>query len=270
MHLDINIVSPPPFYFSLVNPMNFLNLSSSTYTLVRGMSALYQSPMMNIPIHRGKIYTVGPVPKKPKLSRAMGSLHLKVNMLPLVLGLFEELEEDNQSGVGMRCKAERMDIDMKFVQNVVKSKKAQSESPEQEIQHMATRWSLEASEISFSELEGRAISFGNALQKLKEKSPSLASDLDSLGGSSDEDELSFFLEEGLHEWVVEEDLRYLDSVSQIKMIPFLWSPKMTISKRRDEDTNFSLEKSVRSETGIYPIFSIIIRLMSDFFLTKNY
>lgn len=167
MHLDIKIVSPHSFYSSLTHPINSLSLNPSSLRRVSLVTQIYQSPLTNIPIQRGRLFIDGIPSEKPKLSRALGSLRIKVKMLPLVLGLLHDLEEDNFSGVGFRCRAEKMTVDTKFVQHLVNKKEAEERKPKSdealppdqieehqaEVVRSAMKWSLESSHYGFTELE---------------------------------------------------------------------------------------------------------------------
>lgn len=104
---------------------------------------------------------------------------------------------------------------------------------------------MEASEIGFLELEGRAISYGNAFDVL------------CTGDSDDEpspdithpvfDSVAFdeFKEDDLNEWILDEDYQCVDDISKMRMTPFIWSPKITYFKRTEGDRYF-VEDKMRS------------------------
>ncbi|KAJ3225410.1 hypothetical protein HK099_006868 [Clydaea vesicula] len=66
MKIVVNILSPHPFYSSLTNPINSLCLDPASIDRVRLISNLYQSPLSNLPVHRGPLFMAGPIPTKPK------------------------------------------------------------------------------------------------------------------------------------------------------------------------------------------------------------
>ena len=244
MHVLIDILSPHPFYSSLTYPINSLCLNTESIERVRLVNKLYESPVVSLPIHRGKLYNFGALVIKPKLLKSIGSVHLKVNMMPLVLGLLNEMEDDSTSGVGVRCRAERMDIDVRFVQRLVKKKKVDVGEISQ-IKRTLTKWHLAESEIGFSELEGRTISFGNLGHLLDEDDVSARKKTtkapDPINEDNEENEA-----DDRKEWILDEDCQYLEDTSKMRMVPFIWSPKITYFKRTDAD-EFSIEDKMKSE-----------------------
>jgi hypothetical protein len=241
MRLSIDIVSPTPFYSSLTHPVNSLCVNPASIDRVRLVSSLYQSPITNLPVHRGPLFS-SVVVKKPKLMKSIGSLHLKVKMSPLVLGLMHEMEEDEQSGVGVRAKAHDMSIDLMLGQHLVRQINEELGGV-QRVKRTLTKWKLETTEVGFTELEGRTVSFGNAYTILCDGTEGLMPNpLLDMALCADNDER----EEDLNEWILDEDFQYVDDPSLLRMTPFIWSPKITYFKRTEGDTG-QVEDKMKSE-----------------------
>ncbi|KAJ3089994.1 hypothetical protein HK102_004954 [Quaeritorhiza haematococci] len=281
MHLSVKVTSPRPFYSSLAPPINCLSLNPICIERFRVLPYIYNSPLTNVPIHRGEIFNHGaPVIPKPKLSRAMGSVHLKVCMYPLVLGFMHELE-DHKGGVGIRCRAEKWDVDMSFVQRFCRRKMSSDSSAGPSVKRIATKWTLDASEMVFTELEARAISFGvnpdDPYIKAETQHPHNSPVVDPTspisptsmssgggrysegfpeseigedeahdgGGDLDDDDYD---PEETREWILDEDRNYVKDVSMLNMTPFIWSPKI-IYFRRNDGGDF-VNDSARSQRDI--------------------
>jgi hypothetical protein len=244
MRIAIDIVSPTPFYSSLTHPVNSLCVNPASLDRVRYVSSLYQSPITNLPVHRGPIFSSMLVIKKPKLMKSIGSLHLKVKMSPLVLGLMHEMEENEQSGVGVRAKAQNMDIDLMMGQHLVRQINEELGGV-QRIKRTLTQWKLETSEVGFTELEGRAVSFGDAHNILCKDEGVEPNDMLDMAGEDLEER-----EEDLNEWLLDEDFQYVDDASKLRMTGFIWSPKITYFKRTEGDT-YQIEDKMKSEGYIF-------------------
>ncbi|KAI9362419.1 golgi-body localization protein domain-containing protein [Zopfochytrium polystomum] len=198
LHFLIDVQSPREFFSSLSQPINYLSLTNTSLRALLSVIPLYQSPLISIPIHQGKIFTPKGTIFKPKLGRAIGSAHVTGILHPLVVSFMCESEE---VCVGLRCRAEKMEVDMLLEQKPLRVRTDL-------IRAKTTKWTLRASEIIFTELEGRVVQpLGNA----------------NIEESMDDNE-----EGDIHrEWFLTEDRLYSDKFT-MRMIPFIWTPKASL------------------------------------------
>ncbi|KND00922.1 uncharacterized protein SPPG_04022 [Spizellomyces punctatus DAOM BR117] len=218
IHVTLKIESPRPFYSGLAEPMNCLNLSVHTLERFFMVTQVYQSVLTSLPIRRGKIFQegTGPAPSKQKLGRVISTLQLVTTMYPLLLGFVAEVEEGN-GAIGLRCRAEKMGVDMTWIQHLIKQRR-----PKEELltRKSTIKWNLSASEMGFTEIEVRVISLGQGMEGDAEKgTPDTSHDANDT-----------------REWLFTQDYRYCDSAENVKMIPFAWSPRIIYFRRSDQTT----------------------------------
>ncbi|KAJ3025006.1 hypothetical protein HK097_006772, partial [Rhizophlyctis rosea] len=164
MHITLAITSPRSFFSGLTEPMNSLNLSTSTVDRFNRFFQVYQSALTNVPIRRGKVFQKAlPQAQKPKLGRAIGTARIVTSMYPLVLGYITELETGG-GGVGLRARAEKMDIDMTFVQRIFNFKGSGEEKEAQMKRKSVSKWNLTAAGTEVTDVELRTVVFGKGVE----------------------------------------------------------------------------------------------------------
>jgi RNA pol II promoter Fmp27 protein domain len=172
------------------------------------MIPIYQSPQSSVPCRKGTLYSPDTLLPKPKLARYIGSTQLLVNISPLLASVMHSVE-DARTSVGVRLKAERMTMDMYFEQLPFTVKKAVENAPD--MIGSATRWSLEASEIQFAQLEARAVTILSCTLKHPDLSKMDMDDIET--------------------WIMSAD-KGVKSCSFI-MYPFIWAPHFIYFKRTE-------------------------------------
>ncbi|KAJ3115920.1 hypothetical protein HDU96_010866 [Phlyctochytrium bullatum] len=132
------------------------------------------------------------------------SIKIQVTMFPLILSFFNEYP-DGSGGVGLRTRAEKMEVILCVRQNQGQFKTVSSSFTGKS---KPTRWLLETSEIELSEAEGRVFHFGTDVPE----------------------ERSAPVEE-LRKWLLDIDFDYIEDLRTILFEPFVWSPKIVYYKR---------------------------------------
>ncbi|KAJ3358796.1 hypothetical protein HDU91_005109, partial [Kappamyces sp. JEL0680] len=198
IYVTMQIDSPRNYYSSLAIPQNCLFLSSETMIGVEKMIAVYQSLLTNVPVRRGNLFNMATVLNKPKLGRAVTSVHLKTVFRPLMFSFTLDCE-NGVDIVGIRLKAEQTMIDAVLRQYDVKlvSQSLLDRKP-------VTKWIREQFAVSFLEIEGRVLSYcrpGTGLFV-----PSHQSSSDMMG------------------WVFKED--NFKDLARVSLLPCIWAPKV--------------------------------------------
>ncbi|KAJ3126644.1 hypothetical protein HK098_007321 [Nowakowskiella sp. JEL0407] len=318
IHLDIKIHSPGSnFSFSTSSPMNYLIITPDSLERLRKLFALIQSPLTALVTRRGKLFLppppltsmsslasfrsssvsiTGSTIRKPKLSRMIGSIRLRVAMYPLVLGFVHELDalltENKQAALGVRLRAEQMDVDLLLKQRSVQDMMVELGFTEFTGAHhyaaalasvinvprSAKRWKLVESRIEIAELELRTVTFGNAGADVEasesfssgRRGNNLSEDVDADGNDLDDDEQTIEEELVTKEWIMDEDFLYVqDPRTEMKMIPFAWAPRAIYFKRRQEDT--WTEDLQRSDQDIFGVqISLFRRRLNEILSSINY
>ncbi|KAI8909298.1 golgi-body localization protein domain-containing protein [Powellomyces hirtus] len=253
IHVTINIESPRPFYASLPEPLNSLSLTMETLSRFFTFTQVYQSPLTSLPIRRGKLFQeAGPGPSKQKLGRVISSIRLITCIYPLLAGFVAEPRERNW-GVGMRIRAEQMNMDMTLVQRVIRQRRPKEELLKRK---SATKWLLSTSEIELKEVEARAIAYGNIDEAKRENegnaAAAAAKDQDGAGpghGHPTADDLED------HDWYFASD--YSRSTEEgaecnINMVPFAWAPRIIYFKRNEVNTSLAHD-NIRARRDIYSV-----------------
>ncbi|KAI8850691.1 RNA pol II promoter Fmp27 protein domain-containing protein [Chytridium lagenaria] len=178
--ISINIQSPRPFFSSLTNPMNAVCLSGNSLRRLQILTSIYQSPLTVIPIQRGRLFGF----------------------------------PEGDGAVGVRCRAEKMDLQVCVKQNQAQSK-AKGEPK-------SNRWLLESSEVELSEVEGRVISFQTDVSETVDRKA--------------------LTQDEIREWLLDVDYEYIEDLRSLTLEPCVWSPKIMYYKR-DSVTKKSLIRS---------------------------
>ncbi|KAJ3292269.1 hypothetical protein HK104_005429 [Borealophlyctis nickersoniae] len=261
-----------------VEPLNSLTLSPQLLSHLHRFLQTYQSPLTNVPVRRGSVFatyyshrapSAAVEAGKPKLGRCIGSIRLVCSMYPLVLGYTTELEMGG-GGVGVRGRAEKMDVDMTFVQRSVKGpgdaehsrsrassagvggSDATTKGSKAEKRKPTTKWNLTASEIEVTDIEARTVAYGRGIVYLSSHPPSSASfssftGFDDLVDATDMCDLS-----SDRDWILDSDYTCVEDVRHIRMVPFGWSPKVIYYKHGgDAEGEGEWEGRGRSEKDIY-------------------
>ncbi|KAI9017507.1 golgi-body localization protein domain-containing protein [Gaertneriomyces semiglobifer] len=234
MRVAINIESPRPFYTGLVEPLNFLGVSLQALERLFNLVQIYQSVLTSLPVRRGALFQeAGPPVSKQKLGRVVSSIRLISCMHNLALGFTTDLEEA-QGGVGLRCRARRMDVDITLVQRLLRRR------PTEDLltRKSAVKWNLNSSEIEFTDIEAKAVSWGQATPWDQHTNPS--SETSSFSDAEDDSEWMF---------IHDEQRAHLEDY---RIIPFAWAPKIIYHKRNDSASPSSQEAK-RSPKGIYEV-----------------
>lgn len=179
---------------------NYINLTPQILNVFSSMIPQYQNPLSSIPIRSGKLFNK--IESNPKLSRYFKQVHLKIDIEPLLAGLTYYM--DHSSGVGLRIKAEHMFLDMMFEQKLFNKKRDELA----QVQRVATKWSLESSEINFTDMEARSVTIDNDMEV--------------------EPKLNDF-----KSWIMQCDVGRIKKVGNFSMNPFAWTPKFIYFKRTD-------------------------------------
>ncbi|KAJ3023706.1 hypothetical protein HKX48_001596 [Thoreauomyces humboldtii] len=238
IHVTIKIESPRPFYASLPEPINSLSLTMETLARFFTFTQVYQSVLTSLPIRRGKLFNEnGPGPSKQKLGRVIGSIRLITSIYPLLSGFAAEPREQN-FGVGLRCRAEQMKVDMTFVQRLIRQRR-----PKEELlrRKSTVKWILSASEIELTEVEARAVAFGDIEEAQAEETQTGPE----VVGTADES-----MEDV--DWYLPADYVRDDGNCQIRMVPFAWAPRIIYFKRNDATTT-QAHDILRAKRDIYSI-----------------
>ncbi|KAJ3185044.1 hypothetical protein HDU87_002610 [Geranomyces variabilis] len=239
IHVTINIESPRPFYASLPEPLNALSLTMETLSRFFTFTQVYQSVLTSLPIRRGKLFQeAGPGPSKQKLGRVIGTIRLITCIYPLLAGFVAEPRERDW-GVGFRCRAEQMNVDMTLVQRVIRQRRPKEELLKRK---SATKWLLSTSEIELIEVEARAVASGS-IEDAKKDLAMDGSASPAGEGDSDSDD---------HDWYFASDYARNGGEYDIKMVPFAWAPRIIYFKRNDANTS-SAHDSMRARRDIYSI-----------------
>ncbi|KAI9204045.1 golgi-body localization protein domain-containing protein [Polychytrium aggregatum] len=239
LQITINIQSPRPLYYSINTPLNGLYLNPEILFRLKKLSEVYQSPLTNLPIRSGSLWSkVSLQPRKPKFSRAIGSVRIAATLHPLVASLINQTE-DAKGGVGIRCRTAEMAVDMTLYQQFV----TQRSRDDLRIRKDVSKWKLEDSEIIFTDFEARTLSFGSCVGDLENEGlPSAPSQTNcNFNNNMDAD-----MDESL-EWSMKEDLIYVDRIEDITMNSFLWTPKLFYYRRSKKKRHIAKRDKVLPE-----------------------
>ncbi|KAI8807606.1 golgi-body localization protein domain-containing protein [Cladochytrium replicatum] len=236
IHIDAQILSSQLDDYR-TNPFtSSLFLTPDSLDRFRRITPLFQSPLTALPIRHGKLFINEPIlHKKPKLSRSIGYLKFKFQVQPLLLGLIHELEEGD-GGVGIRCRADKIDASLLLTQRTVQSImldygfKEFGLNPDLaldvSIPRSTKRWRFESSKILFSQVEARTVTFGAANRLIEVDSY----DQD-VGSNVDHVNLAEEFEQTKQIWTTSDDYKWVSSpLYELLMIPFCWSPHIVYTK----------------------------------------
>ncbi|KAJ3150997.1 hypothetical protein HDU86_006253 [Geranomyces michiganensis] len=238
IHVTINIESPRPFYASLPEPLNALSLTMETLSRFFTFTQVYQSVLTSLPIRRGKLFQeAGPGPSKQKLGRVIGTIRLITCIYPLLAGFVAEPRERDW-GVGFRCRAEQMNVDMTLVQRLIRQRRPKEELLKRK---PATKWLLSTSEIELIEVEARAVASGCIDDAKKDLAMEGSTPADGEADDSD-----------YHDWFFASDYIRSDGGFEIKMVPFAWAPRIIYFKRNEANTSLAHDM-MRARRDIYSI-----------------
>jgi hypothetical protein len=220
LHMEVVIKSPITLYHSLTEPANYVHLSSDIFNLISQIIALYQSPLGIVPIRRGKLHLADDMDPKPKLSRCIGQIHIVLDAMPLIISYTQELDDANGE-LGLRGRAELMQLDLVLVQKLQKTMNRSADAAEKEnyIHRVVRRWTLEQAEVKLTEVEMRVVKF----------SPE----------STLRPTISI---EDFENWKLASDFDKCKCWKRFEMIPFMWAPKF-VYYRRDDQEVMDLNKS---------------------------
>ncbi|KAJ1565886.1 hypothetical protein HK096_007815, partial [Nowakowskiella sp. JEL0078] len=281
IHIDIDVNSPGQnLTVSTSSPMNYLVVTPDSLDRVRKIFGLIQSPVTGMITRRGKLFqpqgiqsarnsrvslmpskssssfSISGAARKPKLSRMIGSLRLKVSMYPLLLGFLHEIENQDMnitltSGLGVRLRAEKMIVDLFLKQRSVQDMIVElgftdftttdhhSLASEIHIPRSTRRWRLIETRIDVSDSELRTVTFGDAgvfhsdeNEEINGRRPRSSED-DENEDEENEDNENIVSKE----WIIEEDYLYVNNPgTELKMNSFLWAPRGIYFKRKGGDT----------------------------------
>lgn len=227
IHVTFDITSPMQFYSGLSIPLNSLNLTLETLNQLSSFAQVYQSVLTNQMVRMGKLFSmVTSNHQKPKLSLLINSIRLKASAYPVLFSLLAQTE-DITGVVGARIRADEMNIDLRLIQRMIlKNTSNQSKTKS------TSKWNLQESELDFEVLEMCTISSGFE------------------GG--DFDETILMNDDTQASWFTDEDFYLAPNLSDIKIYPFITSPKLTYY-RRDQDLERAADQGNRKNIGTFLI-----------------
>ena len=226
IHITFEITSPKKFYSGLSIPINSLYLTLETINRLSSFAQVYQSVLTNQQVRTGSLFsTVMTKFQKPKLSLLINSIRLRASAYPLLFSLLAQTE-DIAGFVGARIRADEMNLDLRLIQRMIlKNTSNQSKTKS------ASKWNLQESELDFEILEMCTISSGFDDGVFEE--PFIKADNDDTHTS----------------WFTDEDFYLTPNLSDIRICPFISSPKLTYY-RRSQDPKNAAEQENRKSIGI--------------------
>jgi hypothetical protein len=218
--MEIVIKSPVNLYHCLTEPANYIHLSSDIFNLIGQVIALYQSPLGNVPVRRGKLFLADTVDTKPKFGRSIGQIQIVLDAMPLIISYTQELD-DALGELGLRGRAEMMQLDLVLVQKLQKTMNRSADAAEKEssIHRVVRRWTLEQAEVKLTEVEVRVVKF-----------------------SPESNPRARIPKEDFENWKMSSDFEKMNVWKRFEMIPFMWAPKF-VYYRRDDQEVVDLNKS---------------------------
>ncbi len=231
IHVTFDITSPMHFYSGLSIPLNSLTLTLETLNQLSSFAQVYQSVLTNLQVRTGRLFSaIMSHHKKPKLSLLINSIRLVATAYPVLFSLIAQTE-DISGFVGARIRADGMKIDLRLIQRMIlqnTSNQAKTKS--------ASKWNLQESELDFEVLEMCTLSSGF--------------DGDVF------DETFFKSDDNQTSWFTDEDFYLTQNLSDIKVYPFITSPKLTYY-RRDQDPERAADQECRKNMGTFFIFYFV-------------
>jgi hypothetical protein len=217
-HISMDIQSPRNYYSSLAVPRNCFYFNSETLDGIEKIFMIYQSLLTSVPIRRGNLFNSNTVLNKPKLGRVIASVALKTSFSPLMLSFILDCEDGFES-VGLRLCATQMTFEAVFRQYSVKliAESLLERKP-------VTKWIRESNRISFTDIEGKVLSYCGP-----------DSDLYIQHNPSD-------INADLGSWIFKEDS--FEDLSCVSLLSCVWAPRLDIialetSKQTPETEEFA-------------------------------
>ncbi|KAJ1549214.1 hypothetical protein HK405_007709, partial [Cladochytrium tenue] len=231
IHITVNVQSPRHDFSSPTQPNNYISFTNKSIRSILAFIPIYQSPLISIPIHQGRIFNPkGPLTIRPKLGRTIRSTHITGTLHPLVASMMSEAED---ACAGVRCRAERLDVDVLLEQRPL-------HVSHDIIRAKTTEWTLQASSAVFTQLEGRIVlPFG---------SPASGAVADT---DVDEEFAELKRDDERREWSLPEDTVYADG-DLVRTIPFAWTPKFIYFKRNQDAKKADMDKRT-AENDVFDV-----------------
>ncbi|KAI8818444.1 golgi-body localization protein domain-containing protein [Fimicolochytrium jonesii] len=238
INITVRLESPKPFYAGLSEPSNSVHLTLNTMSRFFTFLQVYQSVLTSLPVRKGKLFQEdGPGPSKQKLGRTIGSIRIQTSLHPLLLGFVAEAQ-DKSLGVGLRCRAAQVVMDMTLLQRVIQQRRPKEELLKRK---PTSKWILRDSELELTDVEARALAFGDfseARPATLEK-PLSVDELDQPGASDDKD------------WIFPRDALRKKRPT-LNLVPFAWTPKIIYTKSNDTKVS-GAQDSTRSKKDIFEV-----------------
>lgn len=240
IHITFDVTSPMQFYSGLSIPLNSLNLTLETLNQLSSFTQVYQSVLTNLQFRTGRLFsTIMSHHQKPKLSLLINSIRLVAAAYPVLFSL-NARTEDVSGFVGARIRADEMKIDLKLIQRMIlKNTSNQSKTKS------ASKWNLQESEWDFEVLEMCTLSSGFDGDVFDE---SLLKNNDNLSS-----------------WFTDEDLYLARSLSDIKVYPFITSPKLTYYRRNQDPKRAADQQSLKNMGNIHLLFLELYKVQIQLF-----
>ena len=196
--VDVTVQSPTEMNYSLLEPINCININSRLLEVLDIMIPMVQSPVLSIQIRKGKVFDTAEV-QRPKFEHVFKTIRFYANMNSILSGMSHDFEAGLRS-VGVRIKAGSLVVSSLLEKQLYKERK-----PELNLQRTATKWDLKGSEIIFTDYEARAFQADLRVTQGKEM-------------------------EDIDDWKMGEN----DNIENMKLIPFVWAPKFIYYKKSDD------------------------------------
>ena len=226
--LTLNITTPNLFFSGLSHPSNSLYLTLKYLNSLSILTQIYQSVLTNQSIRSGKLFNVTSIKEKPKLGLMIKSIRIKAKAHPLILGFMAETE-DIHGAVGVRCRSEQMNVDVRIDQRHIQ--KVQKDIPNPLKRKSVSKWILKESAVDFLDLEMRSFSYGF---------------------DDGPNENSFKNDAEALNWIIDEDFSYAKDIDRINLDPFITSPRLSYFKR-NKDVRKAKEQDHIERIGVYKV-----------------